>query len=150
MPIKKLRDGAENAGESAWNGAKSTGSFARKQVGGTWRRTRSFVGWLTLDRLLPSGVSDTIQEGIVKSVQALGIRGTSRKRQFASAVTLAVMAYGFTLLSGGLLIGFAVVWSLLVLVALARNIPFVNKQWKEGTSMLPIKSDYDIPGWERD
>lgn len=125
-------------------------SFLGRQATGTWRRTRAFLGWLSFDRLMPSGLAATIQEVIVRTVQALGIRGTSRQQQFASAVILGVFAYGATLLTGGLLIGVALFLTLLVFTALARNNPWFNKQWKAGTSKLPVKNDYDLKGWSRD
>ncbi|MFC4553544.1 MULTISPECIES: hypothetical protein [Halorussus] len=124
--------------------------FLARQTVGTWRRTRGFLGWITLDRLMPSGLAGAIQEVIDLLPKALGLRGTPRTKQFSAAVILGVLAYFATFLTGGLLIGAAVVLTLMVVVALGRNIPFVNRTWQDTTAKLPVKNDYDIIGWERD
>ena len=158
MPGKdKAESRLRRAGSSAW-GAFSVvvmlpvrgAGFLARQLRGTWRNLGGFWAYLSLDRLLPSGISDTIQEVIELIPQAFGLRGTSRTKQFSSAVILAIFAYLATFLSGGLLIGAAIVITIMVLIAVARNIPAVNKNWKEWTSALGISNDYDVPGWRRD
>lgn len=124
--------------------------FLGRQLRGTASRTRGFVGWLSFDRLMPSGVASTIQEVFTLVPQALGIRGTSRMKQFSAAVILGVLAYFATFLTGGLLIGAAIFLTLMVVVAVARNVPAVDGTWRDWTAALGIKRDYDIPAWKRD
>lgn len=120
------------------------------QLTATARRSRVFLGYITLDRLLPSGIAGAIQEVIELTPKALGVRNTPRTKQFSAAVILGILAYFATFLTGGLLIGVAVFLTVMVLVAIARNVPAIDSGWSEWTAALGLKNDYDLPGWRRD
>lgn len=157
----RLRDSLEGTTGSAYygtkkglknvaGGARGVSGFLWRQTKGTYRRTRNFAGWVTLDRVIPEGIAGTIQEVIELIPQAFGVRGTPQPAQFGAVVTLLILAIAATFLSGGLLIGTVIVLGGLLLASLIRLNPTANRLWLRATDRLPIKRDYDIIGWERD
>lgn len=121
-----------------------------EQTVATGRRTWSFLNWLTLDRLIPEGIAGQINYVIGLIPEALGIRGTTRQRQFASAVILIILAILASFLTFGLTLAVAAFFGVFALIALWRNNPWFNDKWRAFTRRLPIKNDYDIVGWARE
>lgn len=109
----------------------------------------SLLNYLTLDRILPPWIADTIQFYIEAVPAALGLRGTSRERMVSAIVTLAIIAVFSTILTVGLTFGVLVLLVFLLFLGLMRLFPVVNSAWNRNTGDL-VKEDYDIPGWERD
>lgn len=157
MPVGKVTEWTRSALSALWSAMMVVlmlpvqgAQFLVRQLQGTFSRTRGFLGWLSLDRLMPSGLAGAIQEVIELTPKALGLRGTSRMKQFSAAVILGVLVYFATFLTGGLLIGVAIFLTVMVVVAIARNVPAFDSGWREWTAALGIKRDYDVPGWKRD
>ncbi|MWG36237.1 hypothetical protein [Halomarina oriensis] len=119
-------------------------------LGPTARNARSFVGGFGFDRAMPPALADNIQFYVDAVPAALGIRDTSRDRMFYAASGLAITFVFLGVISLGTTLVLAGACVALMLVALARLNPGVNKTWQRVTGRLPIKNDYDVPLWERD
>jgi len=124
--------------------------WLNRQWTGTVRRSKAMWNWATFDRLIPPSIADQIQNFLSWGWAASGLRGSSRKDQLRAAVILGFFAVVSSLISLGLTLGFVILFGLLGVVALARNIPAVNGAWSRLADRAPVKSDYDIPRWHRD
>lgn len=124
--------------------------FVGAQLSGTRRNLGQAWNYLTFDNILPPSIRDLFQWMIETVPKVFGIRDTKPWQQFGAAAMVIVFALLATFFSGGLLIGTVVIVAFFGLVGIVRHVPWVNEKWNQGTGLLPIKNDYDVPRWRRD
>lgn len=124
--------------------------FVGAQLSGTRRNLGRAWNYLTFDNVLPPSIRDFIQWGIETTPKLFGIRDAKPWQQLGAAAMLIIVAVGATFLSGGLFFATVIIVGVFGLVGIVRHVPWVNKKWKQGTGLLPVKNDYDVPRWRRD
>lgn len=100
-----------------------------------------------LDDVLPPSIRDLLNWifGIIP--RAFGVRDTSPRSQINANLILIV----FTLISAVPSLGTTLIilalWVPLLAIGIIRWLPAFNELWTRFRAALPLKDDYDIPGW---
>lgn len=125
---------------------QNTGSGARKQASGTWSNARGVLNEFGIDRIIPSGVADFVQESFDLSARAAG-RDSQAAGLFSSTT---IMILG--VLTSWAYVGIVVfaIGALLFVYNLWRLIPAVNSAHKKAGKRVGLYKDRDIPAWKRD
>lgn len=120
-----------------------------------WRNLRGFAGnaygyvsGFAVDDVLPPGVIDTVNWLLGLVPRALGLRQTTPREQINANVVLAVFWFlaGFISL-GATWVIILVIHVPLLLVGIWRWFPGFNDAWASFRNRLPVRDDYDLPGW---
>lgn len=120
-----------------------------RQVRGTLANVWAFLTWLQFDYFLPPAITDNINWGVDKLWEASGLRGTSRRRQVASATVILVVAFLSTVVTGGAAIAVYIFALILLSIGLWRFVPAFNTGFKAVRSRIPVRDDYDAPFWSK-
>lgn len=127
---------------------KSTIVWPLRQIGAFLQNAYGYATDFALDDVLPPGIIDTINWLFGLVPRALGLRSTSPEAQINANVVLAVFWFlaGFISL-GATWVIILVVHVPLLLVGIWRWFPGFNDAWRSFRSRVPVREDYDIPGW---
>lgn len=120
-----------------------------------WRNIRGFAinayGYVTgfaVDDVLPPSVIGTVNWLLGLFPRALGLRETTPREQINANLIFIV----FWFLAGFVSVG--ATWVLILVIHLPllavgvwRWFPGVNEAWSSFRSRLPVREDYDVPGW---
>ena len=112
------------------------------------RNAYGYVAGFALDDVLPPSVIGTINWLIGLVPRALGLRQTTPREQINANVVLSVFWFlaGFISLGATWVIILAVHLPL-ALFGVARWFPGINETWMMVRRRLPVRDDYDLPGW---
>ena len=120
-----------------------------------WRNVRGFVrnayGYVAaaaIADVLPTSITSTINWLLGLVPRALGLRETTPREQINANIVLAVFWFlaGFISLGATWVIILAIHLPL-ALLGVARWFPGVNETWQTVRRRLPVRDDYDLPGW---
>jgi len=119
-----------------------------RNVSGFAVNAYGYVAGFALDDVLPPSLVGTINWLLGLVPRAVGLRNTTPREQINANVVLAV----FWFLAGFLSLGATWVIILAVhvplgLFAVARWFPGINEAWQSVRRRLPVRDDYDLPGW---
>lgn len=117
----------------------------------TWAgNIRGLLGKATVDQLIPPGWRSNISWFLGVFPDALGIRGATPWEQVKATVVLMIVAALTSLIPLTSTIGIASIFILSTLfwyAVLFRTNEQGEKLHEKVTGRLPIKADYNVPGW---
>lgn len=120
-----------------------------------WRNVRGFVvnayayfAGAALDDVLPPSIINTVNWLLGLFPKALGLRETTPREQInANAVFIVFWFFAGFISVGATWVLILVVHLPLLGVGVWRWFPGVNNAWRSFRARLPVRGDYNIPGW---
>lgn len=127
---------------------KSTIAWPFRQIGAFLRNAYAYATDFALDDVLPPSVRETINWLFGLVPRSLGLRDTSPEAQInANAVFIVFWFLAGFVSVGATWVLILVVHGPLLAVGVWRWFPGFNAAWQSFRRRLPVREDYDIPGW---
>lgn len=126
--------------------AKKLKDATKEQASGTIENARGAVGSFAIDKVLPSGIAQLLQEIFTLLAKAAG--RDSQKAGMFSSITIMIFGVVTSVAYVGIVI--FVIGAILFVYNAYRLIPAVNRAHKWAGKRVGLYKDRDIPLWKRD